>query len=94
MDERVAKVHLDPAFFEAMMVLKPGQAGGPVETKKGYHFIKVTALKEGRKVEYHEVRPRVQVDYREQRAVILGEVFLRGLMERTKITRESEAPKR
>ena len=93
-NERAAKLHLDPAFYEAMMVLGPGQAGGPVETRKGYHFIKVTARKDGRRVEYHAVAPLVRVDYREERAALVGEVFLRGLMERTRITRGSEAPKR
>jgi hypothetical protein len=92
--ERAAKLHLDPAFYEAMMVLAPGQAGGPVETRKGYHFIKVTARKDGRKVEYHEVAPRVRVDYREERAALVGEVFLRGLMERTEIKRHFEPPVR
>ena len=92
-NERAARAHLDPAFFEVMMTLKPGQAGGPVETTKGHHFIKVTALKEGRKVEYRQVRAQVRVDYMEERAALLGEVFLRGLMERTKIERMYEPPK-
>jgi len=91
-NERAAREHLEPAFVEAMLALKPGQSGGPVATPKGLHYLQVTARQEGRKVEYDSVRTRVRLDYLEERALLLREPFLRELMERARITREFTLP--
>lgn len=93
-NERAARLHLEPAFVEAMVLLKPGQSGGPVETPKGFHFLQVTKRKEGRRADYGEYRTLVRHDYLEERALLLREPFLRELMERAKVTRNFEPPKR
>lgn len=92
-NERAARTHLEPSFVEAMVRLKPGQSG-MVDTPKGYHFIQVTARKDGREAEYEDFKRIARVDYIEERALLRREVFLRELMERTRVTRSFSPPKR
>jgi len=93
-DARTAEAHLEPTFYQAMMALRPGQATGPVETPKGYHFLQVTARKEGREVKYEEVSDLVRRDYLEERALLRREIFVRDLMERTSVKIYFEQPTR
>jgi len=93
-NEHAARVHLEPAFVEAMVLLKPGQSGGPVETPKGFHFLQVTARKEGRKANYKDCTTAARMDYLEERAAIMRDVFVRELMEKTKVTRKFVPPER
>lgn len=93
-NERAARVHLEPAFVEAMVLLKPGQSGGPVATPKGFHFLQVTARKEGRKADYKDYRTAARMDYLEERAELQRDVFVRELMEKTKVTRSFVPPER
>jgi hypothetical protein len=93
-NERAARVHLEPAFVEAMVLLKPGQSGGPVETPKGFHFLQVTARKEGRKADYKDYRTFARMDYLQERAEILRDAFVRDLMSKTKVTRSFVPPER
>lgn len=93
-NERAARVHLEPGFVEAMVLLKPGQSGGPVETPKGFHFLQVTARKEGRKADFKDCRTAARMDYLEERAELLRNVFVRKLMEKTKVTRSFVPPER
>jgi len=86
-NERVARATLEPSFVDAMMALKPGQSGGPIETPKGFHFLHVSARQEGHRVEYGRIKARVRVDYLEERALLLREVFIRELMDRAKVQR-------
>jgi foldase protein PrsA len=91
-NERVARATLEPSFVDAMMALKPGQSGGPIETPRGYHFIHVTARQDGRRVEYESIKARVRLEYLEERATLLREVFVRELLDRVKIERMFETP--
>jgi parvulin-like peptidyl-prolyl isomerase len=93
-NERAARTHLEPAFAEAMLALKPGQTGGPVETPQGYHFIQVTARKEGREVAYEEVAARVRLDHEEERVELMKDAFVRDLMDRVEVTRSFTPPER
>lgn len=93
-NENAAIAHLERPFVEAMMMLKPGPFGGPVETRKGFHFLQVTARKEGRKAEYEDFKAVARADYLEERAETLKESFLRELMQRTKVTKSFEPPER
>jgi parvulin-like peptidyl-prolyl isomerase len=86
-DERSARSSLEPSFVDAMMAMKPGQSGGPIETPRGHHFIHVSAREEGRRVEYERIKARVRVDYVEDRALLMRELFVRELMDRTTIKR-------
>ena len=92
-NERAARTHLEPNFVEAMVRLKPGQSG-MVDTPQGYHFIQVTARKEGREARYEDFKKIARADYLEERALLRREVFLRELMEKTHIERDFTPPKR
>lgn len=91
---KAAKEHLEPAFAEALLRLRPGQTGGPVETPKGYHFLQVTARKEGKRAEFEDLRARARADYLEERALQMRELWVRRLMERTRVTRDLKIPER
>ncbi|MHC4503253.1 MAG: peptidylprolyl isomerase [Planctomycetota bacterium] len=93
-NERAARVHLEPGFVEAMVLLKPGQSGGPVETRKGFHFLQVTACKEGRQANFKDFRTAARMDYLEERAEIPRNLLVRQLMEQTKVTRSFVPPER
>jgi foldase protein PrsA len=91
-DERAARENLEPAFFEAMRSLDPGETAGPVETPRGYHFLQVVSREEGRVAEYEDVKTRVRLDYLEERAELLKDVFVRDLMGRAEVTRSFRPP--
>ncbi|MHC5058411.1 MAG: peptidylprolyl isomerase [Planctomycetota bacterium] len=93
LNERAARVHLEPSFVEAMVRLKPGQSG-MVDTPQGYHFIQVTGKKEGREARWEDFRKIARSDYLEERALLRREAFLRDLMERARIERNFTPPKR
>jgi peptidyl-prolyl cis-trans isomerase C len=56
------KGQMVPAFEKAAFALKPGEVSDVVETQFGFHIIKMTGQKPAEKVEFKEVRQRIE-DY-------------------------------
>ena len=54
------KGQMVPAFEQAAFAMKPGDISDVVETQFGYHIIKLTEKKPSDKIEFKDVRPRIE----------------------------------
>jgi peptidyl-prolyl cis-trans isomerase D len=57
-----------PEFEAALYKLKPGEISAPVETRLGYHIIRLTAVRPGQSKSLEEVRPQIEQELRKQLA--------------------------
>ena len=57
-----------PQFEEALFKLKPGEISAPVESKLGFHIIRLTALQPAKIKPFEEVRAQIERDLRKQLA--------------------------
>ena len=64
-----------PEFEEALFKLKPGEISPPVETKLGYHIIRLTAVQPAQTKGLEEVRGQIEQELRKQLA---GEAIRRA----------------
>ena len=75
----VTRGQMVPPFEEAVFDMTEGEIRGPVETRFGYHLIKLTEFQEERQKELEEVREEVATEARrvraENRFAELGESF-------------------
>jgi peptidyl-prolyl cis-trans isomerase D len=57
-----------PEFEAALYKLKPGEVSAPVETRLGYHIIRLTAVRPAQSKSLEEVRPQIEQELRKQLA--------------------------
>lgn len=57
-----------PEFEGALFLLKPGEISAPVETRHGFHIIRLLAVREGRVKAFEEVRGQIETEMRKQLA--------------------------
>jgi peptidyl-prolyl cis-trans isomerase D len=57
-----------PEFEEALYKLKPGQISPPVESKLGFHIIRLTALQPAKGKSFEEMRVKIEADLKRQLA--------------------------
>jgi peptidyl-prolyl cis-trans isomerase D len=57
-----------PEFEEALYKLKPGEISPPVESKLGYHIIRLTKVQPAQGKSFEEMRPRIEAELKRQAA--------------------------
>ena len=56
------------SFEEAVFEMKPDEISGLVETEHGFHIIKLSEIKGGKKVSFEDVRSQVEQEVKKQKA--------------------------
>ncbi len=57
-----------PEFEDALYKLKPGEISPPVESKLGYHIIRLTRIQPAQGKSFGEMRPRIEAELKRQAA--------------------------
>jgi peptidyl-prolyl cis-trans isomerase D len=57
-----------PEFEEALYKLKPGEISAPIESKLGFHIIRVTAVQPAKGKSFEEMRAQIEAEFKKQAA--------------------------
>lgn len=78
-------------FMQAVEKLRPGQTSGPVQTRLGWHLIKLLDRKPARELTFDEAREEVLALLRNERRVNAVDEVMRDLRGKAKIVRDDDA---
>ncbi|MFH0937784.1 MAG: peptidylprolyl isomerase [Planctomycetota bacterium] len=65
--------------------LEKGQISAPLRSPRGFHILRVDKIHPERKVEFYEVKKRVERDYLQERAKMYTDLWLRALKSQAKV---------
>jgi len=88
-DERITE-----EMRNAIFALRPGQVGGPVLGREGYHIVQVVEFMAGRRIDFEKVVDRVRTDYVKARLDDEAKLYIRRLIADSKISRRLRIPAR
>lgn len=74
-----------PEFEQAAFNLKTGEIGNPVKTNFGYHIIKVTDRKEGKKLEFEQIKDEIKGRLTMDKQKSLFDSLVENLKKKSKI---------
>jgi len=80
-------------FEEKAFAMKKGEVSGPVQTRFGFHIIKVEEKREARKKPFSEVKSTIQESLRNKKFFQERRALLTKLKKEAKIERKIEIPK-
>ncbi|AKJ64150.1 peptidylprolyl isomerase [Kiritimatiella glycovorans] len=87
-----AKEQMVPAFSEAAFSQEIGEIGEVVETKYGYHIIKVTGKEEASKAGFDEAKEDIRRHLEAQRKQGSVQEYLQSLRDKAEVSFTEEAP--
>ncbi len=80
-----SKGKMVPPFEKAAFALKPGEISDPIETKFGYHLIKVIEVREPESKSFDSVKDKIIENLRNQKAQAEVKKYVEGLRKKAKI---------
>lgn len=78
---------MPPEFIAAVRTLSVGKLGAPVQTKIGWHLVKLLDHKPARALTFDEAKPEIIARLRSERRIAQVELKLRELRQRARVER-------
>jgi parvulin-like peptidyl-prolyl isomerase len=84
-DERAVANQFGTRFAAEIFGLEPGLWHGPIESREGFHLVRVTELVAARLRPFEEIREQVLEQWREQRQREIEERYFAGLLKKYRV---------
>ncbi len=82
-----------PEFERAAISLKPGEVSEPVQTRFGYHIIKLTDIKQGEQANFEQSKESIRRQLIAEKRKRLFDSYVENLRAKSKITKDDMALK-